>query len=217
MQFATALAHNMKAEAGDITMVDYARTPPRAANDNVKAGPRLVGLMGYGGSGKTTVANILRQQHGFKGPHIKEPLRTMAASLLMAAGVRPCDVDYWLDGAGKRKVIPSVGRSGTEIQQFLGGSFGRDFCRPDLWLSMWLRRVDRILGEGGRVVQESVRYTNEADAIRARGGLIVEVRRSGVGPVNAHESENIPTTPDVVISNDGSIERLHEVVDDLVA
>ena len=204
-------------EAGNITMVRPLRIPP-AANDNAaQARPRVVGLMGYAGSGKSTVANILRERYGYKGPHIKAPLAGMARSLLEDFGIRPTMILRYLDGDLKREVIPEIGRSGTEIQQFLGSQFGRDFCRPDLWLECWVRSCDAILSAGGRVVQESVRYANEADAVRARGGIIVEVRRPGVGPINNHSSESLPTDPDIVIRNNGTISDLRVAVDEITA
>lgn len=191
---------------------DY--SPPPAANDNdLAVRPRLIGLMGYGGTGKTSVANILRDRYGFAGPHIKAPLRAMAVELLRHMAIGDGMIDRYLDGDLKRETIPGIGRSGTEIQQFLGTEFGREFCAPDLWLNCWCSAADRILGDGGRVVQESVRFANEADAIRARGGLIVEVRRPGVGPLaGGHKSESLPTTPDAVIRNDGTLGDLADCV-----
>lgn len=190
--------------------------PPVAANDNaIQVGPRVVGIMGYAGSGKTTVANILRERHGYKGPHIKRPLVHMAETLLYHLGIAPAEIVSYLDGAKKRDVIPELGISGTELQQQIG-SWGRS-VREDLWLSAWCVAADRILNKGGRVVQESVRHTNEADSIRARGGMIVLIERPGVGRLNDHESENIPTDPDAIIHNSGSVVDLRGRVADLVA
>jgi len=188
------------------------------ANDNAVAErPRLIGLMGYAGAGKSEVKKRLVERHGFVGPHIKEPLRAMCSALLDEMGFDAVKIDRCLDGDLKREVIPELRRSGTEIQQFIGTEFGRSFCYPDLWLDLWLAKADGVLSRGGRVVQESVRYTNEADSIRARGGIIVLVERPGVGRLNSHSSENLPTTPDAVLDNSGSIADLHDFVDALVA
>lgn len=191
--------------------------PP--ANDNhVAERPRIIGLAGYGGAGKTAVANILRREHGFEGPHIKTPLRATCATLLREAGIPETMIDRYLDGDLKRETIPEFRRSGTELQQFAGTELGRDFCYPDLWLDLWLKRVDGILSAGGRVVQESVRFKNEADAIRSRGGIIVEVRRPGVAALpGGHKSEEIPTTADAIIVNDGSLLDLAAAVAKLAA
>lgn len=182
-------------------------TPPPAANDN-GGKPRVVGLMGYGGSGKSEVAKYL-SGIGYLRTHIKAPLRNMAASLLADAGYSPAEIDCYLDGDLKRDTIPSIRRSGTEVQQYLGTEFGRNFCHPDLWLDLWCARAQALLGDGYRVVQESVRFPNEADAIRELGGVVVRVERPGVGPLSDHPSERPPCEPDFTIHNNGSITDLH--------
>lgn len=181
------------------------RYHPPAANDNQ---PRVIGLMGFGGAGKSEVAKYLAGI-GYTRTHIKDPLRRMAASLLDDAGHSPEEIDSYLDGELKREVIPRLRRTGTEIQMFLGTEFGRDFCYPGLWLDMWRARAAAILGDGGKVTQESVRFPNEADAIRDLGGLVVRVERPGVGPLSDHVSERPPCEPDFTIRNNGSIAQLH--------
>ncbi|OAM73045.1 hypothetical protein [Devosia elaeis] len=181
------------------------RPPLTAANDNNPV--RVIGLMGYGGAGKSEVARIL-VGHGFVRTHIKAPLRAMAATLLTEAGYMPHEVDDYLDGERKRDMIPTLGRSGTEVQQFLGTEFGRDFCYADLWLDLWRKRAKSILADGGKVVQESVRFPNEAEAIRELGGLVIRVERPGVGPLSDHVSERPPAEPDLMIHNNGTLTDL---------
>lgn len=198
--------------AGDTTLVrrrndpwhQWHQPPLTAANDNF---PRAIGLMGYGGAGKSEVAKIL-SGHGFTRTHIKKPLRAMAATLLREAGIAEDMIDRYLDGDLKREVIPELHRSGTEIQQYLGTEFGRDFCYPALWLDLWRRRAASILAAGGRVVQESVRFPNEAEGIRELGGIIIRVERPGVGPLSGHVSEVPPAEPDITIHNNGSLTDL---------
>lgn len=180
--------------------------PPAPANDN-NPQVRVVGLMGFGGSGKSEVAKALAGM-GFTRTHIKDPLRAMCAALLDKSGYSPAEIDSYLDGDLKREVIPSLRRTGTEIQQYLGTEFGRDFCYSGLWLDLWLSRARSILGDGGKVVQESVRFPNEAKAIRALGGLVVRVERPGVGPLSDHVSELPPAEPDFVIYNNGTLAEL---------
>jgi hypothetical protein len=202
------LAVRNREEAGDetFTVSTFDRlmaVPPKPANDN-NPRPRVVGLMGYGGSGKSEVAKFLETQR-FTRLHVKEPLRAMSAALLRGAGIPEPMVDRYLDGDLKREVIPELHRSGTEIQQFLGTEFGRNFCYPALWLDIWIAKAKAILASGGSVVQESVRFPNEAEAIRAIGGVIVRVERPGVGPLSSHASEVPPAEPDFVLHNNGSV------------
>jgi hypothetical protein len=54
-----------------------------------------------------------------------------------------------------------------------------------------------------------VRFPNEAEALRARGGVLVEVRRPGVGPLSDHPSERLPAEPDRILLNHSTIDDLH--------
>jgi hypothetical protein len=95
----------------------------------------------------------------------------------------------------------------------LGTEFGRNCLRPTIWADLWCAKVNRILAAGGRVALESTRFADEAAAIRDRGGILVEIRRPGVGPVSDHPSEAIPARADTVIENDGSLTDLWRMVD----
>lgn len=165
----------------------------------------IIGLQGYAGSGKSTVADYLAKRHGFARRHIKEPLADMAAVLL--GNVLPRDqIVPHLDGDLKRTPIPELGgRSATELQQFLGTEFGRNFIHPDLWLDIW----SAWAAGHERVVQESVRFANEAE----RCDVIWEVRRPGYEALNAHVSEALPAKASVILWNGGTVEDLYAAID----
>lgn len=177
----------------------------------------IIGLTGYGSAGKTTIANILRSDHGFRGPHIKEPIANMVRSLLRDYLVPADMIERYVDGDLKRVVIPEIGKDATYLQQTLGFDWGRDLVDPKLWLRNWERRVEEIVSAGGSVVQESVRTQDEVDAIRAARGRIVEVRRPGVGPLpGGHKSEFLVPDPDAVVVNDGTLLDLAKSVSALL-
>lgn len=186
------------------------------ANDNY---PRVVGLMGYGGAGKSEVKKYLVEHRGFEGPHIKTPLANMFRSLLRDVGIGEADIHRYIDGDLKRTPIPGFGgKSSTDIQQFLGTEFGRDFLYAGFWLDRWLEKADTVLAKGGSIVQESVRFPNEAYEIRRRGGIIIEITRPGVGPLpGGHVSEVRPAIADAVIDNSGSIAQLHALLDETLS
>lgn len=171
----------------------------------------IIGLQGYAGSGKSTVARYLTERHGFARQHIKEPLAQMAEVLLVYAGIPHEQAARYLDGDLKRTAIPALGnRSATEIQQFLGTEFGRNFIHPDLWLNIW----SAWAAGHERVVQESVRFANEAE----RCDVIWEIRRPGYGALNGHVSEGLPVAePDAVLDNSGDVEGLYDTVDRILA
>lgn len=171
----------------------------------------IIGLQGYAGSGKSTVAKYLEERHGFARRHIKQPIADMASVLIQA--VYP-DIDekvyLFTDGDLKRTPISELGgRSATEIQQFLGTEFGRNFIHPDIWLDIWSAWAK----QHPKVVQESVRFANEAE----RCDVIWEVRRPGYGALNGHVSESLPSDcPGAVLRNDGTEADLFAQVDRLL-
>jgi hypothetical protein len=169
----------------------------------------IIGLQGYAGSGKSTVADYLAKRHGFARRHIKQPIAEMTRVLIQAACPEddPRNLDNLIDGPlAKRRPLPNLGgRSATEIQQFLGTEFGRNFIHPDLWLDIW----SAWAAGHERVVQESVRFANEAE----RCDVIWEVRRPGYEALNAHVSEALPAEPDVVLDNSGGLDALYAQID----
>lgn len=168
----------------------------------------IIGLQGYAGSGKSTVAQYLTERHGFARRHIKHTLARMTEVLLEDA-----DVGYshemmsrYLDGDLKRTPISALGgRTATEIQQFLGTEFGRNFIHPDIWLDIW----SAWAAGHDRVVQESVRFANEAD----RCDVVWEIRRPKYEALNGHVSEALPAEPDWVLLNDGTEADLYEQIE----
>lgn len=172
----------------------------------------IIGLQGYAGSGKSTVAAYLAERHGFARRHIKAPIAEMTRVLIKAVEpfLTDAGVDEYVDGKYKRSGLTRLGgRTATEIQQFLGTEFGRDFIHPDIWLDIW----SAWAAGHDRVVQESVRFANEAD----RCDVVWEIRRPGYEALNAHVSEALPVAePDAVLVNDGTEADLFAKVDALI-
>lgn len=165
----------------------------------------IIGLQGYAGSGKSTVADYLATKHGFARRHIKEPLAEMTRVLI--GHITDDDAHEYTDGRLKRTPIPELGgRTATEIQQFLGTEFGRNFLHEDLWLNIWHRWA---MAQPGHVVQESVRFANEAE----RCDVVWEIRRDGYGAHNGHVSEGLPCADAIVLLNDGSVDGLYAQID----
>lgn len=178
----------------------------------------IIGFIGYGGAGKSEAAKHLRQRHGFVSPHIGHPLKQMLRALLSEFGYNPYMIDRYLEGDLKREIIPELQVTSTQAQQHIGVELGRTLWHDRVWIDAWCRRVDEHLAAGRSVANESVRFANEAEEIRARGGVIIEIRRPGVGPLpGGHVSEVLPCQPDTLLHNDGPVEILRTRIDGLVA
>jgi hypothetical protein len=134
---------------------------------------RLLGLCGAIGAGKTTAARSLVARHGFFRVPFAAPLKAMLLALGLPAAA--------LEGAAKEAPHPFLaGRTPRQAMQWLGTEWGRDLIGPDFWVAAWRARLTP-LAPGG-VVADDVRFANEAAAIRALGGLIVEITRPGLAP-----------------------------------
>lgn len=102
------------------------------------------------------------------------------------------------------------------LLQILGTECFRDLLGKDVWVNALLRNA-----EGGLVISD-VRFPEEAAAVRARGGVVVEIVRTGAGRADgrstAHASETALAgdRPDHTVLNDGSIEDLRAIAQNLV-
>lgn len=175
----------------------------------------LIALTGYAGTGKDTVRAIL-EQHGYKGLALADPLRNMIEALLGYAGA---DFNYMEQRELKEAAIPQLGVSYRHLAQTLGTEWGRGSIRPDLWLHLTGLRLDAIqrgtfIHRFNGVVISDVRFVNEAEWVRKRGGVIWRIEREGVERVRAHVSESqiYAFAADRVIPNHGTPEALNDAV-----
>jgi hypothetical protein len=92
------------------------------------------------------------------------------------------------------------------LLQRLGTDVGRELWGEDFWVG---QAFEGLVGDEG-VVFTDVRFPNEAEAIRARGGVVWNVVRPGVGVVNGHVSESAlgGFVFDATVVNDGSLQDL---------
>jgi hypothetical protein len=166
--------------------------PPPPANDNHPL-PRVVGLCGPAGSGKSTAAQYLVTNHGYTRVRFAGPLKAMARAI----GLTEAQIE------GDLKEVPSdllQGRTPRYFMQRLGTEFGRDLIGEGFWVGLWTAAANDVLKAGGRVVADDCRFPNEALALSELGGLIGSIRGRG-GLAAAHASEAYQPNPDFVLDN----------------
>lgn len=130
----------------------------------------IIGLTGPAGSGKTTAAKYLVERYGATRFSFAEPLKRMA---MMIYGLSEEQVFGPLEA--KEAVDSRHGKSPRELLQFLGTDVCRTWLGPDVWANAALSKL-----EPGRLyVCDDVRFDNEAEAIRERGGEIWHLRALG--------------------------------------
>jgi hypothetical protein len=180
----------------------------------IKAHPRplLVGLTGLARSGKDTVACRLREAHGFDSDSFAGPIRECVARVL---NVDPAKLEEI-----KESPIPWLGHvTPRRMMQTLGTEWGREMIHPAMWVLSCMRRTGVRQRHGYSVVISDVRFDNEAEAIRAAGGVVWRVVRASAGISGGHVSEAGVRNDliDRVIPNNSSFEMLYAAVDANVA
>jgi hypothetical protein len=173
------------------------------ANDN-RHSPRIIALSGTAGSGKSTAAAYL-QQRGYTLVKFAGPLKAMCRAIGMG--------DEHIEGSLKERPLDWLrGKSPRQFMQMLGTEFGRDCIGPHFWVGLWERAAIDVLDNGGRVVCDDCRFSNEADAVRKLGGIVVRLAGRG-GLAGGHASESMDWEPDAMIGNHYGIDRLYENLD----
>lgn len=175
---------------------------------------RIIGLAGKAGAGKD-----------YTYEHIKKEYACKVARLAFADGVRHEIEDVLSPGttvnsfrdAWEGKKLPAMWRKPypDEIRSLLQW-WGTEYRReqdPDYWVKKGVERLGEFDAIGiDLVVVTDVRFENEAKAIRALGGIVVEVvaldsiraERLGGSLPPDHASEVIDFEVDFhIISNDG--------------
>lgn len=162
----------------------------------------LIGLTGHKGAGKSAFAAMLAGRVTVDRIHIATPLKNM----LRVLGV----TDAQLDGDEKETPCDLLnGATPRHAMQTLGTEWGRDLIDLNLWVDQWARAAEQSAAPV--VINESVRFHNELDAIKSRGGLIVRICRPGYHGDN-HSSENADLPFDVCVTA-STLEELQHAAD----
>ncbi len=140
----------------------------------------IIGLVGFIGAGKGTVADILCDRHDFLKESYANSLKDACAIIFgwnreMLEGNTPesrtwreQDDKWWSEKLGK----PFSPRLALQL---MGTEAGRDVFHPDLWVHTVMRRCEQA--PWNNYVIADVRFPNEIKAIKDSGGKVIRVRR----------------------------------------
>lgn len=155
----------------------------------------IIGLCGAAGAGKTTLAGHLIGRHRF----VRHRFAGILKGMLKVLGLTDDQVD------GGLKEVPCAllgGKTPRWAMQSLGTEWGRDLISQTLWIDAWAKGL-----EGKEfVVVDDVRFPNEVDAIKKRGGYLIRITGRGAEiATGGHVSETLELDVDEEIENTGSI------------
>lgn len=137
----------------------------------------IIGMLGFADSGKGTAADILVSK-GFKKEAFADPVKDAVSvifgwerSLLEGDTVESRlfreTKDEWWSAKFGYDVMPRY------MLQLMGTEAGRDVFHPNLWIHSMEKRLEK----NEHTVIADVRFPNECDFIRSKGGFIVRVVR----------------------------------------
>ena len=162
----------------------------------------IVGLVGFIGAGKGTVADLLVERHDFFKESYANSLKDACSIIFgwnrqMLEGNTPESrvwreqPDEWWSKRLGREFSPRL------ALQLMGTEAGRGVFHPDLWVHTVMRRCEQA--PWNNYVIADVRFPNEIRAIKDSGGKVIRVRR-GDDPewYNLARNCNLNNTPDIM-------------------
>jgi hypothetical protein len=170
---------------------------------------KLIAFTGPAGAGKDTAGQHVAK-YGFRPFAFADPIRAAIASAFNLP------MNVLTDRDKKEEVIAWIGQSPRQLMQTFGSEWGRQRVADDIWLRTMANKLDRCAIHGCGAVITDVRFDNEAEFIRARGGIVVRITRPAneAGTASAHVSEAGVSERLIhhTIANDGSLaDLLHKV------
>lgn len=161
----------------------------------------IIGLNGYAKSGKDEVAKAIKSLHPMW--EIKKFAGKLKDIASILTGV---PAESFEDQSFKMRHLLGWDMTARDLLQKIGTEGIRESVHQDAWVNALF--VDYY--KHAKWVITDVRFPNEAQAIKDRGGFVVRVNRPGVGPVNNHPSETAMDDWDFddVIENNGTLQEL---------
>ena len=179
----------------------------------------IIGVVGFIGSGKGTVGDILERDHGYKKFAFADALKDAVATIFVwPRGLLEGDtnasrtfrerVDPWWSHKLGYEVTPRL------ILQ----KFGTEACRVGIADNIWIAALEKRIHGYDDVVITDVRFPNEINFIKSAGGIIIRVKRGDdptpeeISKMHISETAWNSYSPDSVIYNDSTMDDLKENV-----
>lgn len=177
----------------------------------------IIGLIGFKQVGKSTAAKHL-ESRGFKRINMKDAL---VAELkqnfpdLIQAIIDIMEKEYW---EGKPWTFERLVAEKPPLFRALMQNYGTEVRRRDndnYWVGQWKTATYA----DNNIVCDDVRFTNEAEAVKERGGILVRLERPDVATGGTHQSETeqLSIVADYTITvEQGDFQKLYEELDRII-
>ena len=203
----------------------------------------IIGLVGWIGSGKNTVADILATQHSYKRDSFAAPLKDATANIFNwprktlegdtdhSRHFRECVDPYWANKLSIKNFTPRL------ALQIVGTELFREHFHPKIWLDSL---EHRYIASGQKpTIITDCRFRNELAFVKQMGGFTIRVKRgddphwteiakqaqegnefaiqqlSDIG-IHASEWDHTGVLVDFIIENNGTLEQLKDKVNGVV-
>ncbi|MBJ2267865.1 deoxynucleotide monophosphate kinase [Pseudomonas sp. MF6772] len=175
--------------------------------------PILIGLTGRARSGKTTAAEHLARTYLLEQYAFADPLRD---GLMAIFNLDPTD----FEGDRKEQPLGWLDCSPRQLMQSMGTEWARNTVHPDVWVKLAEQNLEYMTKAMGAVlgfVVSDVRFENEAELIRRRGGTVIHILRPNALAVNPHISEAgiAANSADLTLPNYGTVESFLRSLDEV--
>jgi hypothetical protein len=182
--------------------------------------PKIVGLCGPAGAGKSTASIYLCKTIPAFTLSFASPIKAMIRRLLELSGYAPKDAqNLVVDPTRKNEELENLpGYTPRQLLQTLGTEWARNSLHPDFWCQVAAVRLNSNIRLNKITVFDDVRFENEAALIRVLGGIVIGIRgRAAELPPSAaaHASEQ-GVEPDFWIDNTGTVDDLHRKLDEVI-
>lgn len=196
----------------------------------------LIGICGFIGSGKDTIADYFINRYQFKKESYAGTLKDVVANIfgwdreLIEGSTKESrqwreQVDiWWANELNDPTFTP------RKALQMIGTDVFRNHFHHQIWILSVKRKLQQICDE--HVVITDCRFPNEIQLIKDAGGIIIHVHRdpspewyvdhkNGTSPIPSHihisEYAWIHSEPDYVIYNNQSLEALYSKIDTIMS
>ena len=169
----------------------------------------ILGIAGKKGSGKDTIGEFLCQKYNFTRYAFGDPVKEVCRILFGFT-------DNQLYGNTKEEMT-NLGITPRRAFQVIGTEFGRKEMHnliPELQIengNLWIEIFKRVCSSKNNIVITDVRFQNEANAIKSKGGKIIMIE-SKYAKKDEHESEQIKVEYDYLIKNNGTKDELYDQI-----